>query len=94
MNRGDGKNTGGPDRTTIWGLQRPPMDGQDTVLRCAADTSFDELAPTLVPFFVTNAGESMRVSVDPANSALMTALAEIDVVSERVSSRPPRPWPP
>mmetsp|Transcript_19983 Transcript_19983/g.52332 ORF Transcript_19983/g.52332 Transcript_19983/m.52332 type:complete len:740 (-) Transcript_19983:434-2653(-) len=79
VNRGDGKNTGGPDRTTIWGLQRPPMDGQDTVLRCAADTSFDELAPTLVPFYVTNAGSSVRVSVDPANSALVTALAELDV---------------
>ena len=81
VNRGDGKNTGGPDRTTIWGLQRPPLDGQQTVLRCAADTSFDELAPTLVPFFVTNARETVRVSVDPANSALVAALAELEGVA-------------
>ena len=32
--RGDGKDTGGPDRTILYGLQRPPLNGQDTVLRC------------------------------------------------------------
>ena len=71
VNRGDGKNTGGPDRTILYGLQRPPMNGQDTILRCDAYTSFDELAPTLLPFYVTNALPCVRVSCDPKNKDLL-----------------------
>ena len=66
-NRGDGKNTGGPDRTILYGLQRPPLNGQETVLRCNANTTFDELAPTLTPFYCTNAINSLRISCDPNN---------------------------
>jgi hypothetical protein len=77
VNRGDGSKTGGPNRTILYGLQRPPMNGQATILRCEANTTLDELAPTLVPFFVTNAASGMRVSVDPANSALISQLSNL-----------------
>ena len=83
-NRGCGKHTGGPDRTILYGLQRPPMNGQDTVLRCGASTSFDELAPTLVPFYVTNAADALRVSVDPANEALLSQLQGISGLKGKV----------
>jgi hypothetical protein len=74
VNRGDGSRTGGPNRTILYGLQRPPLNGQDTVLRCGADTTFDELAPSLLPFYATNALDSLRVSVDPTNHALLSIL--------------------
>jgi hypothetical protein len=86
VNRGDGSTTGGPDRTILYGLQRPPINGQDTVLRCSADTSFDELAPTLMPFYATNALDSLRVSCDPANTALLEILAKIDGLGEKIST--------
>ena len=72
--RGDSANTGGPNRSILFGLQRPPMDGSVTLLRCGAATPFDALAPTLLPFLVTNAAGSVCISVDPANSALVEQL--------------------
>jgi len=89
--RGDGSQTGGPNRTSLFGLQRPPINGQATVLRCGPATSFDELAPTLLPFFVTNAFDSVRVSVDPANGSLLALLGEgwlagVPVVAESAAA--------
>jgi hypothetical protein len=74
VRRGDGKHTGGPDRTALFGLQRPPLNGQPTLLRCDANTTFDELAPTLLPFYITNAADGARISVDPSNAALRAVL--------------------
>ena len=82
VNRGLTKGTGGPERTPLYGLQRPPLNGQDTLLRCGASTSFDELAPTLVPFFVTNAFDAVRVSVDPANTKMAQQLNNLGVASQ------------
>jgi hypothetical protein len=42
-------------RTSLYGLQRPPVNGQFTVLRVEKNTSFDDLAVHLLPFIVTNA---------------------------------------
>lgn len=54
-------------RTSLFGLQRPPLlDGAPTVLRLQKGTSFDEVAPFLVPFFVTNARSQIIVSMDKA----------------------------
>ncbi len=69
VNRGNGKDTGGPDRTILYGLQRPPLNGHATVLRCDGGTTLDELAPTLLPFFATNAYGDLTLSVDPQNKA-------------------------
>ena len=81
VNQGDSKDTGGPGRTILFGLQRPPLNGHHTVLRCDKNTTFDELAPTLVPFYVTNAVDSVRVSCDPSNSALISQLEQISGVA-------------
>uniref|UniRef100_A0A7S4JL18 Aldehyde dehydrogenase domain-containing protein n=1 Tax=Paramoeba aestuarina TaxID=180227 RepID=A0A7S4JL18_9EUKA len=82
--RGDGSKTGGPNRTILYGLQRPPMNGEDTVLRCSDSTSYDELVPSLVPFFVTNAWSNCRISVDPSNSALVEKLKAVESLQGKV----------
>jgi len=81
--RGDTKATGGPDRTVLFGLQRPPL-GSTTLLRCDADATYDALAPTLLPFYATNARDAVAVSVDPANGALAAALADLPGLDVRV----------
>jgi len=74
VRRGDGSATGGPNRTILFGLQRPPMNDQVTALRCSAHTTLDELAPSLLPFMVTNAWMAVEVSVDPSNKKLIEQL--------------------
>jgi hypothetical protein len=74
VNRGDGSETGGPNRTILWGLQRPPLNGQKSVLRCDKDMTLDELAPTLLPFLSTNACDSLVISCDGDNAALLEVL--------------------
>merc|ERR1712028_47641 len=74
VNQGDGKGTGGPDRTILFGMQRPPLNGQKSLLRCGAETTLEELAPTLVPFWCTNAFDSVTVSCDPTNKTLQEQL--------------------
>ena len=82
--RGDGSKTGGPNRTILYGLQRPPLNGEDSVLRCSDSTSFDELAPSLVPFFVTNAWGNCRISVDPSNKSLLEKLNGVEGLKGRI----------
>merc|ERR1711865_310462 len=38
VQRGDGTGTGGPERTILFGMQRPPLNGQKNILRCNAQT--------------------------------------------------------
>ena len=83
-NRGDGKNTGGPDRSILYGLQRPPLNGQATVIRCDAESTWDELAPTLIPFYATNAFSGMYVSCDPQNKIMLEQLQKLDEMSSKV----------
>uniref|UniRef100_A0A7S1FIU0 Uncharacterized protein n=1 Tax=Noctiluca scintillans TaxID=2966 RepID=A0A7S1FIU0_NOCSC len=87
VHRGDGSQTGGPNRTILFGLQRPPL-GQQTFLRCGSSTTLDELAPTLIPFYVTNARDGLLVSVDSANASLLAHLRALNVltVSEDAAS--------
>ena len=82
--RGDGSKTGGPNRTILYGLQRPPLNGEDSVLRCSDSTSFDELAPSLLPFFVTNAWPNCRISVDPANASLLEKLNGVESLKGKI----------
>jgi len=65
---------GSGSRTTLFGLQTTPRNGQRNVFRCEADTSLDELAPYLFPFVITNAHDTVRVSVHPDNTPLLSAL--------------------
>ena len=63
VHRGDGSKTGGPNRTILYGLQRTPV-GQRTAI---VGTSFEDIAPALVPFIVTNARDSVTVFVENAS---------------------------
>lgn len=85
VNEGDGSTTGGPNRSILYGIQRPPLNNQPSVLRCSSTTTIDELAPTLVPFFVTNAQDAMEVSCDPANTSLLALLDELGIDAKRES---------
>jgi len=52
----DGPRRAFGQRTALYGLQRPPMDGRRTALRVGpAATSLDELLPLALPFAMTNA---------------------------------------
>ncbi|GMI00170.1 hypothetical protein TrLO_g11702 [Triparma laevis f. longispina] len=57
-----GAKEGYGDRTTLWGLQRPPIDGKVTVVRAGDDIS--SVAAKLVPFVATNARNQVEVSVN------------------------------
>lgn len=48
----------GSARTAVWGLQRPPL-GTTTYIVC--NTSFDDMAPSLLLFFATNAKDQVIV---------------------------------
>lgn len=69
-----GPQLGVGQRTSLFGLQRPPLQGGITCLRLEKpaganlphqDVLFDELAPFLFPFLATNAKEQVIISVDP-----------------------------
>lgn len=51
-------------RTVLWGLQRPPLNGQLTALRCDSNVTLDDLLPWLIPFYVTNARNQVILSLD------------------------------
>ena len=74
-------------RTCLYGLQRPPMDGTLTALRCTEITSLDELLPFLLPFALTNAAPQALLSVDPANDGLLDELPRLQLA---VPGVPPR----
>lgn len=82
---GDTAGTGGPERTVLFGLQRPPI-GSTTILRCDAGATYDALAPTLLPFYASNARDAVAVSVDPANAAVLEALGGLDGLDVRVQA--------
>jgi len=62
-------------RTALWGLQKPPrveIDGvrqPSFVVRVNKDCSMDDVAPYLVSFLLTNAGEELFVSFEEGGNA-------------------------
>ena len=79
-------------RTCLWGLQRPPLGGgwersgcAAVELRLDAAATRDGAAAHVLPFYMTNARDQLRVSVDPAAVELAEALVAVpglDVVIE------------
>lgn len=64
------------DRTSLYGLQRPPL-GTKSILRCnSPTTSFDSIAPIVLMFLSTTACDQFEISVDPANHALLSLLCK------------------
>ena len=55
----------GTTRTALWGLQRPPLDRGETVIRLGPDTTFDAAGLHIFPFFATNAAAQVSLSIDP-----------------------------
>jgi len=59
-------NTNHPHRrTAIWGWQRPPLNGQPSVVRIEKDSDNNAVAAALLPFLATNALDSLVVSMAP-----------------------------
>ncbi len=59
-------------RTCLFGVQRTPLGGAVTVIRCGAASTWDEICPYLLPFFCTNARDAVELSVaqgSPAGAA-------------------------
>ena len=70
----------GTGRTTLWGLQRPPiLDGLRTLVRCGPLASFDDLSPMFLPFYSTNARSQVELSVDGSNVGLLDKLTKHDL---------------
>jgi hypothetical protein len=68
-------------RTSLYGLQRPPLlEDCPTVLRIDDDASLDSALSYIVPFFVTNARCQLQVSVGPATKTSLE-LANFDGLS-------------
>jgi len=75
----------GGARTALWGLQRPPLGGSSSVVRCEGAATLDDAVTILTPFYVTNAREQVTVSVDPGLGDIAAALGSLEgleVVSE------------
>jgi len=71
----------GRDRTSLWGLMRPPLQGGDTLLRLGpglaskpAGEAFGIAAAYVLPFLATNAHTQLVVSVHPSAAALALEL--------------------
>jgi len=73
------------ERTVLWGLQRPPVDGAPTIFRVKDDEKlFDDLSVKLLPFFMTNARKSAVVVVEGGdkNGALAKKLKAAGVTDK------------
>jgi len=70
-------------RTSLYGLQRPPL-GSQSIIRCDEHTVFDELICYLIPYYITNARDSLSISYHPHNSLLPSLLktADIPIIQE------------
>lgn len=64
-------------RSVLWGIQRPPINGQFTIIRCSKICSLDEVLPLVVPFIVSNAREQLQVSIHPDNTILSDQLESL-----------------
>uniref|UniRef100_A0A7S2NQ89 Aldehyde dehydrogenase domain-containing protein n=2 Tax=Leptocylindrus danicus TaxID=163516 RepID=A0A7S2NQ89_9STRA len=70
----------GGDRTVLWGLQRPPLNGTMSVIRCGRHTTLDDMLPAAIPFIITNAREQLEISIDDENGTdLEYSLATLGV---------------
>lgn len=57
-----GPRRGVGQRTSLYGLQVPPLDGRLTAIRCTELTTLDEVLPFLLPFAMTNAAPQVRTA--------------------------------
>jgi len=62
-------------RTTLYGLQRPPL-GSKSIIRCEEKTTYDDLICYLIPYYVTNAQDSLTISCHANNTKLSSFLQQ------------------
>jgi hypothetical protein len=60
----------GKNRTSLWGLQRPPL-GSITVIRCETEASWDRICPIYLLFQMTNARSQAELSIDSGNTTVI-----------------------
>lgn len=60
-----GAHRGCGQRTTLWGLQRPPLRPVSTLMRLRKGTEADAALLQLLPFLLTNAKEGLVLSLAP-----------------------------
>jgi hypothetical protein len=72
-----GPNEAHAARSVLWGIQRPPINGQMTILRCSKTNSLSDALPTMIPFLISNARDQLSVSVHPENTELIQKLESL-----------------
>ena len=78
MEAAQGPREGHGARTSLWGLQRPPLnDSGLTIIRASTQTNLDDLSVSLLPFLATSARGQVRISIDPENEQLYEALSKV-----------------
>jgi len=80
-----GPKRGGTGRTALWGLQRPPLNGKASVLRCAGNATLDNVLMFASPFYLTNARDQLAVSVHPEAEVVAKSLESIGIQVQRQS---------
>lgn len=85
------KRSFGSVRTAMWGLQRPPLQTK-TYLQCQAGITVDDLAPSLLLFFATNAQDQVVVAVPNENNEAIISFCQMhgipDVESDKIQLQP------
>eukprot|EP00301_Raphidiophrys_heterophryoidea_P004598 c1198_g1_i1.p1 GENE.c1198_g1_i1~~c1198_g1_i1.p1 ORF type:complete len:724 (-),score=202.99 c1198_g1_i1:181-2352(-) len=61
-------------RTSLYGLQRPPLNGMCTLIRCEPDQDLDDLLVFVLAFLVTNARTQVVISCHPSHASLRSVL--------------------
>lgn len=58
-------------RTSLYGIQRPPL-GSKSIIRCTTNTTYNDIAPILLLFRSTTARNQIIISIDPSNEQLIS----------------------
>jgi len=85
-----GPRIGHSKRTTLYGIQRPPLLKVGTVLRVEKGATFDDVALYALPFLVTNANEGFIISRSP--DAVDVSSLGATVVEEETNSNEAEAW--
>mmetsp|Transcript_13493 Transcript_13493/g.22086 ORF Transcript_13493/g.22086 Transcript_13493/m.22086 type:complete len:723 (-) Transcript_13493:149-2317(-) len=72
----NGPREGLGSRTSLYGLQRPPL-GTETIVRADKDTPYDSVVLSLLPFLLTNAKDQVILSVDKKSNVFSHAIVKV-----------------
>lgn len=69
------KDVTGTERTSMYGLQRPPL-GTKSILICGPNTSLCDVMPIMCIFLATTARDQLVITIDPSNQNGLEALCK------------------